>query len=236
VPLAAIIFDFDGVIANSEPLHFQAFRDEVAVRGIVLTESAYYRDFLGFDDAAAFRAIGHQHRTDWSDAEIAAMVDSKAERIEALEARVSILFPGAADAIRRAAAVVPIGIASGALTAEILRILEREHLGGLFTAVVGADQTRASKPSPDPYQHAMDVMGARLRNSLHAPHCVALEDSHWGLESARAAGLRTIGVAQTYAADALTSADLVIASIAALDVEQAKQLVERRLPADQPAI
>jgi beta-phosphoglucomutase-like phosphatase (HAD superfamily) len=224
VPLAAIIFDFDGVIADSEPLHFQAFRDEVATRGIVLTESAYYRDFLGFDDAAAFRAIGQQHRVDWSDGQIAAMVASKAGRIEALEARMSILFPGAADAIRRAAAVVPIGIASGALTAEIQRTLERERIAEFFDAVVGADQTASSKPAPDPYHHAIALLSSRLHTSLHACDCVALEDSHWGLESARAAGLRTIGVAQTYAVDALKGADLVIGTIADFDVDDAKKL------------
>ena len=225
MPLAAIIFDFDGVIANSEPLHFQAFRDEVAMRGIVLTESAYYRDFLGFDDAGAFRAIGHQHRIEWSDGQIAEMVASKAERIELLESRVSILFPGAADAVRRAAAAVPIGIASGALTAEIQRTLERERIAEFFAVVVGADQTTSSKPAPEPYQHALALMGSRLHTSLQSSDCVAVEDSHWGLESARVAGLRTIGVAQTYAAEALRGADLIIATIADLDVDQARQLI-----------
>jgi HAD superfamily hydrolase (TIGR01509 family) len=226
VSLAAIIFDFDGVIANSEPLHFRAFCDEVATRGVILTESEYYRDFLGFDDAGAFRAIADRHRVQWSDRQIAAMIASKAKRIEALEAHTSVLFPGAADAVRRAAAAVPIGIASGALTAEIERTLEREQLAALFTAVVGADQTAASKPSPDPYEHAIALMSSRLHNRLHSADCVALEDSHWGLESARAAGLRTIAVAHTYAADALTAADLVIATIADFDLEQVKKLIQ----------
>ncbi len=112
------------MIANSEPLHFQAFRDEVATRGVILTESAYYRDFLGFDDAGAFRAIASHNGVEWSAPDISAMVANKADRIEALEANLSVLFPGAAEAIQRAAATVPIGIASGALTMEIQRTLD----------------------------------------------------------------------------------------------------------------
>ena len=222
--LAAIIFDFDGVIANSEPLHFQAFRDEVATRGVELTESAYYQRYLGFDDAGAFRAIAAANHVEWNPSDIAAMVASKADRIVALEEHTSVLFPGAADAVRRAAAAVPIGIASGALTAEIRRTLAREHLEEFFAVIVGADQTAASKPAPDPYLRAVETMGSRLHISLQPGDCAAVEDSHWGLESARRAGLRTVAVAHTYDAQTLSSADLVIAKIDELDLGRLKNL------------
>jgi beta-phosphoglucomutase-like phosphatase (HAD superfamily) len=221
----AIIFDFDGVIANSEPLHFRAFRDEVATHGIQLTEAAYYSDYLGFDDAGAFRAMAVRNGVDWSDAAIARMVASKAERIEALERDVSVLFPGAAEAVRRAAAAVPIGIASGALTREIQRTLAREELSSLFTVVVGADQTKASKPAPDPYLRAVEVMSVRLHTSIHPRRCIAIEDSVWGLESAHRAGLVPVGVAHTYHAEALSLARFVIPSIEQLDIPQLKSLV-----------
>ena len=55
--LRAIVLDFDGVIANSEPLHFQAFRDVLAGEGVTLTEGDYYARYLGFDDVAAFQAM-----------------------------------------------------------------------------------------------------------------------------------------------------------------------------------
>ena len=227
MPLRAIIFDFDGVIANSEPLHFQAFRDEAATRGVELTRDAYYRDYLGFDDASAFRAIAADNGQNWNAAEIEAMVARKAERIEALEAHTSVLFPGAAEAVRRAAAAVPIGIASGALTAEIQRTLARECLAEFFTVVVGADQTASSKPAPDPYQLAVSLMSSRLHISLQPADCVAIEDSRWGLESARRAGLRTIGVAHTYDAESLAAADVVIATIEALDLDRLRNLFRR---------
>ena len=225
MPLAAIVFDFDGVIANSEPLHFRAFRDEAALHGVELTEAAYYNDYLGFDDVGAFKAMAAASGAQWSASQIAAMVARKAERIQVLERDASVLFPGAADAVKRASAAVPIAIASGALTPEIRHTLEREGLEHCFTVIVGADQTAASKPAPDPYLLAIARLSSELHMPLQARDCVALEDSHWGLESARRAGLRTVGVAQTYPAVTLTPADFVIKTIDCLDIERLKKLI-----------
>jgi len=103
--LRAIVFDFDGVIANSEPLHFQAFRDVLAAEGMTLSERDYYDRYLGFDDVGVFRALGIDERR------IGDFAKQKAIRIEALERDVSILFPGAAAAVRRLAEAVPLAIA-----------------------------------------------------------------------------------------------------------------------------
>jgi beta-phosphoglucomutase-like phosphatase (HAD superfamily) len=224
MPLAAIVFDFDGVLANSEPLHFRALRDELAARGIPLTEADYYAEYLGFDDVGALSAVAAKHGLSWGPAAVAALVESKAARMEALERDVSVLFPGAADAVRRAAEVVPIAIASGALGKEIRRVLDREGLTACFAAIVGAEETAASKPAPDPYLRALARLGSRLGAPVPAADCVAVEDSHWGLESARRAGLRTVAIAHTYPADALQEADLVLPDIAHFDVERLRNL------------
>jgi beta-phosphoglucomutase len=225
MPLRAIIFDFDGVIANSEPLHFLAFRDELAAHGVALSKEDYYTKYLGYDDVGSFRAIAADRNVTWTASEVAEMTARKAERMEALERNGSVLFPGAAAAIRRAAAVVPIAIASGALSVEVRRVLDREGLDKWFVAIVGADDTPASKPAPDPYLRAVALVGAHLGTPLNAGECVAVEDSHWGLESARQAGLRTVGVAQTYPADRLATADLVIDAIADLDIDFLRRLI-----------
>ena len=216
--LRAIVFDFDGVIANSEPLHFRAFRDVLADEGVALTESQYYARYLGFDDVGVFQAVSGAAAIRWAPADIAALVAKKAVRLEALERDMSILFPGAAAAVRRAAAAMPIAIASGARGAEIRRVLDREDLAGCFAAVVAAEDTPASKPAPDPYLHAVALLTAALGDRLAPSECVAIEDSCWGLQSARAAGLRTVGVAHTYEPAVLVDADLVIPSIEALDL------------------
>jgi beta-phosphoglucomutase-like phosphatase (HAD superfamily) len=220
--LRAVVFDFDGVIANSEPLHFRAFRDVLADWRVDLSETDYYRDYLGFDDLGVFRQLAIDRGLGWSADRLAELVATKAVCMEKLEADVSILFPGADAAVRRAAAAVPIAIASGALGPEIRRVLERERLTACFTCIVGAEDTPASKPAPDPYLLAVAQLG-RTMSDLRASECVALEDSPWGLQSAQAAGLRTVGVAQTYDKAALR-ADAVIGSIDELDVSMLQRL------------
>jgi beta-phosphoglucomutase len=225
--LRAIVFDFDGVIANSEPRHFRSYRDVLAEEGLTLTEPDYYARYLGFDDVGAFRAIGASQGVAWTRAQINALVARKAVRLELLERNVSILFPGAAAAIRRASAAMPIAIASGARGAEIRRVLERENLLTCFAAIVAAEDTPVSKPAPDPYLRALALLAPATGANLRGAECVAIEDSVWGLASARSAGLKTVGVTHTYAASALTAADLVIGGLDALDIEQLVKFCSR---------
>jgi HAD superfamily hydrolase (TIGR01509 family) len=212
--IRAVVFDFDGVIANTEPLHFQALRDVLAQQAVALTEAEYYDRYLGYDDVGAFGAIAANRGVQWDPGHVAGLVARKAARLEALEGAASVLFPGAAAAIRRMAEECPLGIASGALRAEILHILNREDLAGFFPVVVAAEDTPTSKPAPDPYLRAVEQMAAATGLALAPSDCVAIEDSRWGLESARSAGLRTVGITHTYPADTLTcAADTVISHL-----------------------
>ncbi len=222
--LRAIVFDFDGVLANSEPLHLQSFRDVLAPAGVILTETDYYNRYLGYDDAGAFAAIGNDQRRAWTRQDIVEFVARKAERMTEREQSVSMLFPGAAETVRRAAATIPIAIASGALSHEIRRVLDRESLTACFSAIVAAEDTTRSKPEPDPYARAVELLRRTAGADLQPQECLAVEDSVWGLQSAREAGLKTVGVAQTYPAHILT-ADLVINSIADLDLASLRSLM-----------
>ena len=224
--LRAIVFDFDGVIANSEPLHFRAYRDVLAEQGVALSEADYYAHYLGFDDAGAFAAIGERDDRGWSGAQIRNLIARKAAQLEVLERDVSVLFPGAADAVRRAAAAMPVAIASGARGEEIRRVLARENLLSCFTAIVAAEDTPTSKPAPDPYLRALAQLAPAFPEGLAASDCIAIEDSHWGLDSARAAGLRTVAVTNTYPAGELT-ADLTIDSLEAMDLQRLARLYSK---------
>jgi beta-phosphoglucomutase len=208
--IRAVVFDFDGVIANSEPLHFRAFRDVLSARDVTLTEREYYDTYLGYDDRGAFRAIAENRRVTFSEADVADLLARKAVRLEALEREGSVLFPGAREAIARMARGCPLAIASGARKAEILRVLEHEQLASSFHVVVAAEDTPVSKPAPDPYLRAVTLLAAAAHLALDPAECVAIEDSRWGLESARAAGLKTVAISHTYRAEELTQADLVI--------------------------
>jgi beta-phosphoglucomutase len=208
--IRAVVFDFDGVLANSEPLHFRAFREVAAGEGLALTEGAYYSKYLGYDDVGAFRAMGKDGGISFSERQIFDLVERKAQRLEALERDGSVLFPGAREAIARMAELGPIAIASGARRAEIVRVLDREGLRAFFPVLVSAEDTPASKPDPAPYARAVELLAEATGAGLEAAECVAIEDSRWGLQSAREAGLHTIAITHSYAAAELTEADSVI--------------------------
>lgn len=225
--LHAIVFDFDGVIADSERLHLRAFQETLAAESIELTREAYYAHYLGFDDHGVFRQVFHDRQRALTPAALDALVAGKGERYDALAAAGEMLFPGAAAFIRQAAAVVPIAVASGAQTHEIEHVLRRAALRDCFVTIVGADQTPESKPAPDPYLEAFARLGRHAGRALDPRRTVAIEDSRWGLESARAAGLRTVAVTTGYPAEALAPhAELVAAGLHALTLDALDRLCE----------
>lgn len=227
--IRGVVFDFDGVIANTEPLHFRAFRDVLAQEAVALSEADYYSRYLGYDDVGAFGAIATDRGVQWDPGHVAGLVARKAARLEALEGAASVLFPGAAAAIRRMAGECPLAIASGALRAEIMHVLNREDLAGYFPVVVAAEDTPTSKPAPEPYLRAVERMAAVLGVALAPSDCVAIEDSRWGLESARSAGLRTVGIAHTYPAGTLTcTAETVILHLDELTWELLRRFDDAR--------
>jgi beta-phosphoglucomutase-like phosphatase (HAD superfamily) len=215
--LQAIVFDFDGVIADSEQLHLRAYQEVLRPEGITLSNDAYYDRYLGYDDVGVFKAIGKDHDIPMNADRIESLIQEKGKRYEALAAAGGMLFPGAADFIRTAAAVVPIAIASGALTHEIEEVLERAGLRSLFPVIVGADQTERSKPHPDPYLTAFAKLRAHSGRDLIAWRSVAIEDSKWGLQSARGADLRCVAVTNTYSdAELRQEAELVFPGLHAV--------------------
>jgi beta-phosphoglucomutase len=225
--LHAVILDFDGVIANSEGLHLRAYQDVLAATGMSISDQAYFDRYLGFDDVGVLRAVAADAGRTLADDTLAGLVAAKGRRYEALANEGEMLFPGAAEFIRRAADAVPLAIASGALTREIEDVLRHTGLRGLFQAVVGADQTAQSKPAPDPYLEAFARIEAATGRRLDARRTVAVEDSRWGLESARAAGLRTVAVTNTYPADALVAhAELVVSGLAVLQLDDLDRLCD----------
>jgi beta-phosphoglucomutase len=222
--LQAVIFDFDGVIADSEPLHFRAFQQALAEDGLELTPKLYYSRYLGYDDVGAFQAFAEDHALPMDPARLAELVARKGARLQALLSGGSVLFPGAVEFVRAAASAVPIAIASGALRHEIDEVIEAAGVADLFAAIVASGDTPESKPSPAPYKLAFERLRDASGAALDPRRCVAIEDSRWGLESARGAGLRCVGVTNSYAADELTGAELVVAGLQGLTLEALDRL------------
>jgi beta-phosphoglucomutase len=211
--ISAIVFDFDGVLVDSEPLHLRSYQEVLEPLGISLPREEYYARYLGFDDVGVFKRLAEARQVTLDDRRIEALIEEKSRVFDELIADGSVLYPGAAECIARLAAHWPLGIASGAIRAEIETMLARNALDRHFRFIVAAGETPAGKPSPDPYHRAAQLHGA-------APgSCLAIEDSRWGIESAKTAGLWCIGVTHTYPVAELLEADAIITSLAELTPE-----------------
>ena len=222
--LQAVIFDFDGVIANSEPLHLRAFQLTLAGLGEELTTAEYFAQYLGFDDVGMFQTFGKDRGLRLTDDDVRRLVEQKGEHLRALTGGDGVLFPGAKEFICTVAAAVPVAIASGALRHEIDEVLDAAGLAPLFTAIVASGDTPQSKPSPAPYDLAFRRLAARAPRPIARNRCVAIEDSRWGLESARGAGLRCVAVTNSYPADELGEADLTAGGLDKLTLETLDRL------------
>ena len=209
----AVVFDFDGVIADTELLHLRAYQQVLSHRGWTLEQSAYFERYLGYNDEDMLRLYAADHRLSLDAAGIRALVSEKTDVYHQTLDSGSVLYPGAATCVRQLAERLPLAIASGSLRDEILRILGAENLTSAFRAVVSSDDVERSKPAPDPYLKAAALLG------VDPAACVAIEDSHWGLDAARTAGMRTIALTTTSPASKLTAADLVLQRVDEVTIE-----------------
>ena len=221
--LQAVFFDFDGVIADSEPLHLRAYQKVLQPEGIELPKEDYYARYLGYDDVGLFQALARDRGIAVTTAKVDGWVDSKSQIIEQLLSSDAIVFPGAAECVRMFAGRVPVAVASGALEPEIAMVLRHAGLLDCFRAIASASDGVRGKPAPDLYLLAMAKLQA-LGASIDASSCIAIEDSHWGLEAARKAGLRCVAVTNTYAAGDLALADLVVERLSDLTLSKVESL------------
>jgi len=205
--IRAIVFDFDGVLADSEPLHLAACQEVFAGLGVMLTPEFYYEHLVGYDDKGVFRIMSETYGWQLDERRVATLVAEKSRVFEEMIATRDVFYPGAAAAVERLARVFPLGIASGALKHEIEMVLRNAGLAAQFRFIVASGDTPESKPAPDPY-----VLAAQLHGTP-PDACVAIEDSRWGIASAKAAGMKCVGITNTYPASELTAADAVISSL-----------------------
>ena len=219
--IRAVIFDFDGVLADTERLHLLAFQQALAPIGLAMAEPEYSERFLGYSDRDLLDALARDRRVDMTAALAERLLRDKADAFASLLRSDDALYPAAPDCIRGLSERFPLAIASGSFREEIDFILGRAGLLQHFCAVVGAGDVAAHKPSPDPYLEAARRLG------IPPGECLAVEDSMWGLESARAAGCTTVAITHTYPAEAL-KADFVIAALG--EIHDVARELNRREP------
>jgi beta-phosphoglucomutase len=224
--LRAAIFDFDGVIVDSEPLHFRAMREALRTLGIEITEEEYYGLYLAYDDRGALRLALEHHGRVPDEATLEALLLRKQERFEAVLREV-VFFPGAEVLVRGLAERMPVGIASGARRSEIEAILGAGGLKDAFSAIVGADDVTRTKPDPEPYLTALHRLAPRAPG-LRPAECLAIEDSVPGILSARGAGMKVVAVAHSYPPEKLKAAHHVVRTLEGLERDGLFALFEAR--------
>jgi HAD superfamily hydrolase (TIGR01509 family) len=223
--MRAVIFDFDGVLVNSEPLHFRALREALAGEGIAITEEEYLREYVAYDDRGSIRIALERHGRPVAPERVRDVAGRKAEAFELLMAEVPF-YPGARALVQGLAAEMPVAIASGARREEIERILRAAGLRDAFAAVVGADDVSRTKPDPEPYLAAFERIAPRVPG-LSPGECLVFEDTIPGIAAARAAGMKVIGVAQTYPAGKLGLAHRVVPALDGLDVAEVRAIFQQ---------
>jgi beta-phosphoglucomutase len=215
--IEAIVFDFDGVVVDTEPLHYRAFLAALDEHSVQFDFDHYQRHYIGFDDRDGFAAISRDHSLLISPEQLRVLIDEKAAAFEAMVTEGLDPLPGVVPLIRTASAILSTAICSGALRCDIDAVLATLDGGGLtdlFETIVTADDVAKSKPDPQSYRLAAERLGIAPSN------CVAIEDTPAGLQSARAAGLKTLAVATTYPqSDLVGKADRVEVDLANVTVE-----------------
>jgi HAD superfamily hydrolase (TIGR01509 family) len=219
--LQAIIFDFDGVVADTEPLHLAMFQRVLEEEGLTLGERDYFEKYVGLDDKGCFQAILAVSGRPTPAGTIRRLVDRKAAiMLEHLKTHL-VIFPGVVEFVAMAAAGHRLAIASGALRHEIEYILEAAGIRRAFEHITAAEDVRKGKPDPEAYLHTLQRLNQKA--PVGASECLVIEDTIPGIQAAHAAGMRCLAVSNTCPADQLTIADAVTATLKGYDLESLRR-------------
>lgn len=204
--IAGLIFDFDGVIVDTEPLHHRAFEEVLAAEKMVMPWADYISLYIGFDDRDAFRARYKNSGRKLSDAKLAELIQRKAETFQRLVHATGVkAYPGVTELIARAREKkIPLALCSGALQSDIAPVLATLGLSDAFSVVVTAEDVEASKPDPACYRLTVERLGIEARRG------VAIEDTPAGIRAAKGAGLKVVAVTNSHGRDKLFGADRIV--------------------------
>lgn len=217
----AVIFDFDGILVDSEPMHYRAFTEVLDPPGMGFPWKEYVETYMGFDDRDAFREAFRAKGIDLDDANLARLVAAKSRAFQDGLRNGVAAYPGVLPLIESLrAADLPLALCSGALRSDIDPILAQLGVARCFDVIVSADDVRRSKPDPESYALAFAKLSERRAALLTVPgKSVAVEDTPAGIRSAKGAGLRVLAVTNSYGAGELADADWIVESLESVRFE-----------------
>ncbi|MDA0836815.1 MAG: HAD family phosphatase [Planctomycetota bacterium] len=225
--LKAILFDCDGVLVDSEPVHFVMFQKVLAEEGIELTLEDYETRYLAMDDRGCFRAVYRDADKEMGEDLLDDLVARKSTYFAKEMSGEPPTFDGVVEFVRNAAAKYPMMIASGALGHEVKHAVVGLKISDCFKGIVAAEDVVNGKPNPEAYLTAQARLSkAEFGGALKAEECLVIEDSFHGIRAAKSAGMWCLAVTNSYPASELSEADWVSESLRAFDLGAAEQAMQ----------
>lgn len=223
--LKAVIFDFDGIIVDTEPLHYRAFQEILTPLGLGYSWDDYLERYLGFDDRDALREAFLAGGRHLSDLELNRLITGKGLSFNRIISSGVAPYQGVVELIRSIKGNFPLAICSGALPSDIAPILVQLGIDGFFDVIVTAADVPASKPDPACYALSVARLAKLFPDMGIVPeNCLAIEDTPAGIASATVAGIKVMAVTNSYPEADLSGAGKVIGSLAEVDLQSLQML------------
>ncbi|HEY3182994.1 MAG TPA: HAD family phosphatase [Gaiellaceae bacterium] len=205
----AVVFDFNGTLSDDEPVICRIVMELFAEQGRPLSAQEYYDELAGLSDEVIVRK--------WLGRDDPALIEERIARYRAVVADGSSISPAKREAVRYAAARVPVAVVTGAVRAEVDPVVAAAGLADVLTTIVSADDVANSKPHPEGYLRALELL-----DGVAAGEIAVFEDTEAGVAAAKAAGMYVFGVLGTLAPERLAAADEIVSG---LDVDLLRRLV-----------
>jgi len=223
--LKAVIFDFDGVITDSEVLHLRAFNQSLVPYDVEISTKDYYTNYLGFSDFDCYKTLIDNGLLKIDERQIGGIIKEKSKIFELLTKTEGRTIEGVHEFLQMLKKNnIPMAICSGSLLVEIEVMLEDSRLRHFFAEIVSAEQVKKGKPHPEGFLLSLQKLNEHCAPSIAANECIVIEDSHWGLQAGKAAGMHTIAVTNSYDAEQLAIAEKIVARLSDLSIEDLRQL------------
>jgi beta-phosphoglucomutase len=202
--LKAVIFDFDGVVADSELLHYKALNKAFATRGVDVPKEIHWQKYLGYTDLENIMAVNEDYKMNWTQDVIGQLAELKTANFHALARTEAPIIDGVEEFVETLKDNgFPLAICSGAIREDIDIMLEHSGFAHAFDVIVSANDVQKGKPDPQGYLLALEKLNQKAGKEIKADECIVVEDSHWGLQAAAAAGMHRVAVTNTYPKDHL---------------------------------
>ena len=219
--IRAILFDLDGTLVDTEPLHYAAFEQILAAERIKLSRDDYFARLIGYNDHDLFAIVLKENRSTAEEAHIAELIRRKAAVYEQMIRNRDVLYPGAERFVHECAQRFPLMLVTGTLRVEAETILGRAKLRDLFLDIIAAEDVEHGKPAPDGFVAALGRLGfmLRQRDAIQPHECLVIEDTPAGVEAGHRAGMRVLALLTTSEREKLADADLIRDSLEKTDLD-----------------